>query len=242
MDQFRDSVAAEGERLFRDLPAQVARLHVLIQQRCPERRPSALRAQFAARVQAAPTQIAANAEVSALVDAAADELELVLSTLQKLQLWISLLVPKISDGNNFGVEVQKAAFTQVKEGTAAWQKAFDALSEYPQQRAAAVEKLNAKRSSEKSTSTTATKATGTESEDKTVTTVVDKTSEALGSEPGQDALAHVVALDVKWFCSLARTLEGVRDQYAVTWDVIDKNKDKILQPRGAGDRADFSMF
>lgn len=242
MDAFRESVAAEGERLFRDLPAQVARLHALVLQRCPERRPSALRAQFSARVAAAPTQIAANAEVLALADAAADELELALATLAKLQLWISLLVPKIADGNNFGVEVQKAAFTHIKEGVAAWTKAADALAEYPQQRAAAVDKLNAKRSSEKSTSTTATKATGSETEDKTVTTVVDKTSEALASEPGQDALAHVVALDVKWFCSLARTLEGLRDQYAVTFDVIDKNKDKILLPRGAGDRAGFSMF
>jgi hypothetical protein len=57
-----------------------------------------------------------------------------------------------------------------------------------------------------------------------------------------DWIAYVVAVDVKWYFNLLRTLEGVRDQYAVTYDIIEKNKDKILLPRGNGDRGYSSMF
>lgn len=244
MDAFRQAVDAEAQQLLRDLPAQAARVHTLVAQRCAERAPSALSARFSAQIGASPARVAANGEVAALAAVAGDELERLLGVLQKLQLWISLRVPRIEDGNNFGVEVQKAAFSLVKEAAAAWQKAFDALPDYHQQRATAVEKVNAKRSSEKSATTTSSKTTGSETEDKTVATVVEKTSEAVANDPGalQDAIAHVIALDVKWFANLARTLEGVRDQYAVVFDVIDKNKDKIELPRGSGDRAGFSMF
>lgn len=240
MDDYRLAVAAESARLVADLPAQVARVHALVQQRFPARSPSAARAKFAAQLEANPSQLAVNDEVTALVALAADELDALLRALQQLQLWISLLVPKIEDGNNFGVEVQKAAFTVLKEHSATWQKQFDSLSDYAQQRATAVEKLNAKRSSEKTT--TATKSTGGKDgdEDKRVVSAVDKESSAAADVP--DWRAYVLSLDVKWYCNLARALEGVRDTYATAFDVIDKNKDKVERPRGQGDRAGFSMF
>jgi hypothetical protein len=70
---------------------------------------------------------------------------------------------------------------------------------------------------------------------------VEKQSNS-GSQAAEDAVAAVVELDIKWYFNLQRALEGVRDQYAVTADIIAKNKDKIELPRGKNDRAGFNMF
>ena len=172
-----------------------------------------------------------------------DEIAQLMSAIQLLQCWIQLHVPKVEDGNNFGVEVQKYAFVHLKESLEKWQKIWDSLSDHNSTRATAVEKLNAKANSETSTTTTVTSSRGGKEgdEEKSVTTKVEKQSNT-GSQAAEDAIAAVVALDVKWYFNLVRALEGVRDQYAVTDDIIMKNKDKIELPRGKNDRAGFNMF
>lgn len=67
-------------------------------------------------------------------------------------------------------------------------------------------------------------------------------TKSLESVPLGDALAYIVALDVKWYFNLMRIVEGVRDTYALTLDTITKNDKKIRLPRGAQDRGHMSMF
>ncbi|KAG6612521.1 Proteasome activator subunit 1 [Phytophthora cinnamomi] len=243
MDEYKKSVTAAGAALLAELPQRVARVQALVQQHAAERAPSAVRAKFAQAVLAAPSAVGANGDVQTLLGVVGDEVAQLLAALAQLQLWIQLQVPKVEDGNNFGVEVQKHAFVQLKEALDKWQKAWDSLADYSSARAAAVEKLNAKASSETSTTTTVTSSKGGKDgdEEKSVTAKVDKQS-SNGSSAAEDAVAAVVEIDVKWFFNLVRALEGVRDQYAVTADVIDKNKAKIELPRGKNDRAGFNMF
>ncbi|RLN87939.1 hypothetical protein BBJ28_00018008 [Nothophytophthora sp. Chile5] len=243
MDAYKTTVAAKGDALLLELPQRVAQVQALLQQHAAERSPSRVRAAFAQQVLATPTAVGANGQVQDLLAATSDQVALVMDALQLLQLWIQLQVPKVEDGNNFGVEVQKYAFTQLKEALEKWQKTWDALADYSSSRATAAEKLNAKLSSETSSTTTVTTSTGGKDgdEQKSVTAKVDKQG-STGAQAGEDALAAVVELDVKWYFNLVRALEGVRDQYAVTADVITKNKDKISLPRGNNDRAGFNMF
>ena len=216
---------------------------MLLQQHVSERVPSKLRVQFAQAVLAAPSAVGSNSDVQALVSVVGDEIAQLLSALQQLQLWIQLQVPKVEDGNNFGVEVQKYAYVHLKESHEKWQKTWDALADYCSARATAVEKLNMKATSESSTTTTVTSSKGGKDgdEEKSVTAKVEKQSHT-GSQVAADALAAVVELDIKWYVNLVHALEGVRDQYAVTADVIAKNKEKIELPRGKNDRAGFNMF
>ncbi|GMF27962.1 unnamed protein product [Phytophthora fragariaefolia] len=237
MDEYKRSVTAAGAALLEELPQRVAHVHALVQQHAAERAPSAVRAKFA------ETAAGPNGVVQTLLGVVGDEVARLLSAIAQLQLWIQLQVPKVEDGNNFGVEVQKYAFVQLKEALDKWQKTWDSLADYSSARASAVEKISAKDSSETSTTTTVTSSKGGKDgdEEKSVTTKVEKQS-SNGSHPAKDAVDAVVELDVKWYFNLVRALEGVRDQYAVTADVITKNKEKIELPRGKNDRAGFNMF
>lgn len=241
MDAYRATVSASSEALLAELPQRVEQLHVLAKQQSGARDPTAVHAAFTQAITG--NKIARNAQVQALALTTANEIERMLSALQLLAQWIQLMVPKVEDGNNFGVEVQKYAYVHLKESIATWQKAWDSLPDYAAQRAATVEKINDKLSQEKSQTTTVTEAKGGKDgdEDKSVKATVTKDS-VTTSSPVDDWLAQLVVLDVKWYFNLAHLLEGLRDQYAITFDVIEKNKDKITRPRGSGAHGGFSMF
>lgn len=243
MDAYRSAVAKDAQLRLEEFPQRLQRVHALLQQHFVQRQPSVVRVNLLASVSATPGKIGANASLDALVAVVSDEVEQTLVALSQLAQWIQLLVPKIADGNNFGVEVQKLAFVHIKESLATWQKHWDTLADYHSQRATAVEKVNDKVAKEKATSTTTTASVGGKDgdENKSVTTSSEKET-ATASAPVEDWVSNIVAVDVKWYFNLARTLEAVRDQYAVTYDIIEKNREKILLPRGNSDRAAFSMF
>ncbi|TYZ58460.1 hypothetical protein PybrP1_007978 [[Pythium] brassicae (nom. inval.)] len=243
MDVYRATVSADAERTLAEFPRRVEHVQALVTQHFAQRQPSAVRATLAAAAAASSGQVRGNASLAALAAVVADEIELVLAALAQLSRWLQLLVPKVADGNNFGVEVQKLALEHLKESAAGWQKHWDALAEYHSQRAAAAEKLNDKVAKEKATSATTTATTGGKDADETKTvTMTSEKETATTAAPVEDWAAFVVAVDVKWYFNLARTLEAVRDQYAVTFDIVEKNRDKILLPRGSSDRAAYSMF
>merc|ERR1712146_73813 len=63
-----------------------------------------------------------------------------ISTLDAIVAWITLSVPKIEDGGNFGVSIQfeiRKAFTDVRKDL---KDKFDALADYHEKRAALVPK------------------------------------------------------------------------------------------------------
>ncbi|KAG1695622.1 hypothetical protein DVH05_019361 [Phytophthora capsici] len=243
MSEYKKTVTASGAALLEELPKRVEQLQALVQQHTAGRTPSNLRTKFAQSVLAAPASVSSNGDVQSLLAVVGDQVSQLMSAIQLLQLWIQLQVPKVEDGNNFGVEVQKYAYVHLKDSLEKWQKIWDSLADYSSARATAVEKLNAKNSSESSTTTTVTSSKGGKDgdEEKSVTATVEKQSNN-GTKAPEDAIAAVVELDVKWYLNLVRALEGVRDQYAVTEDVITKNKEKIELPRGKNDRAGFNMF
>lgn len=57
----------------------------------------------------------------------------------------------------------------------------------------------------------------------------EKSSE---SSSAPDSSLHLVALDVRWFVSLHHTLLGARDAVVVAGDMIEKNMEKLLRPKG----------
>ena len=156
-----------------------------------------------------------------------------------------LHVPKVEDGNNFGVAIQMEVNKMVGEQGKTLKGLVDALPNYYKERAGAWKEIAAKTSTE----TTKSKSEGEDSEtkdgaaSKTAKSGASSSSKTTtsSSPPNADAVAHLVALDVHWYFALCFTLESVRDAYIACGDCLEKNKQKLAMPRGEGGNA-MSMF
>ena len=165
--------------------------------------------------------------------------------LRKIERFIVLHVPKVEDGNNFGVAIQMEVNKMVGEQGKTLKGLVDALPNYYKERAGAWKEVAAKTSTE----TTKSKSEGEDSEtkdgaaSKTAKSGASSSSKTTtsSSPPNADAVAHLVALDVHWYFALCFTLESVRDAYIACGDCLEKNKQKLAMPRGEGGNA-MSMF
>jgi len=157
--------------------------------------------------------------------------------LGELALWISLQVPMIEDGNNFGVEVQGYAIKRLQDAKKELKTLADGLKDYHSQRATAMKDICEKESTsmkvtegenetiskggEKDGNTTKK----SQDKDKTVTTSSDRALE--------DAIELVVATDVHWFFHLRTVASQAAEVLQLAADNIEKNKGKILKPKGS---------
>ncbi|KAJ1453691.1 proteasome activator pa28 [Pelagophyceae sp. CCMP2097] len=193
---------------------------------------------------AAPAVNATLAELIPLVRAA---LAGAVLDLRKLERWIVLNVPKVEDGNNFGVAIQIDVHKMVLEHRKELKAMLDKLADYHKERAALLkEVVSAKTSSD--TTETATKNDDSEAKgaDASVATVkagksTKTETRTARSTPLPDACEAVVALDVMWYFHLGYVLEVARDAYIATGDMVQKNKLKLEQPKGDGNSR-MNMF
>ncbi|RHY34116.1 hypothetical protein DYB32_001136 [Aphanomyces invadans] len=221
------------------IPQRMVRVSTLLASEFPVTTPSQLTEMFTPLVSA---NASSNPHLGRLVTLVLDEIHIAIHELQRLERWIQLLTPRVADGNNFGVEVQKSVQLQISASRTALQKSWDAMTDYYWQRATAYEKFAVKVSKEHKKSSSQSKEEGGNDG------AVDKKSQAesedeITSAPSviPDLLVYVVAVDVKWYFNLQRTLESIGDHYAFTLDAVEKNSAKIKLPRGHSERG-MNMF
>jgi len=82
-----------------------------------------------------------NKKVLQLIDAIKPEYKYAIETCEKLKMWISILIPKIEDGNNFGVSVQEEVLNEVHGVQSDSIKSLDTISRYFITRAKLVSKI-----------------------------------------------------------------------------------------------------
>ncbi|KAJ0403728.1 hypothetical protein P43SY_003033 [Pythium insidiosum] len=244
MEEYKQLITREAEALVESggIAQRVVQLQESLRVHCAARQPSQVRATVDTALRQQLPRVGLQTTLAQLVNVTSDHVEQALHDFQTLSQWISLLIPKVADGNNFGVEVQLIVLKELKESSDKLQKAWDSMPDYHSQRATVLEKLNEKLSKETSTTNTVTATTGAKDGDEKKTVVATVGKETATAQPViDDWVANVVAIDVKWYFHLARVLESVRDAYAIVYDRIDKNKDKILKPRGT-ERSGYGMY
>lgn len=64
-----------------------------------------------------------------------------ISFLSQLKMWISFLIPKIEDGNNFGVSIQEETLGEIRTVESEAASFFDQISRYYMTRAKLVSKV-----------------------------------------------------------------------------------------------------
>jgi hypothetical protein len=156
---------------------------------------------------------------------------------QLLERYISLHVPAMEDGNNFGVSVQMVVSKHLKSIRDGAQKRMESLPKYYSERADALDKLGVKKVTESrtKTSTTSISSGGKDGdENKQSSTEVAETKEAGSMKPDYNRVKHVIAIDVQWYNELRSILNALVASYLTIFDNMEKNKEKLSAPKGSG--------
>ena len=187
-----------------------------------------------------------NAAVAQLLSEARSEAATCILNLSKYERFIVLSVPKVEDGNNFGVSIQLEVKKFVGEQKKAVKDLFDKCADYHKDRASLLKDIVPKQTEDKVEGKTQT--TDNENKNKESTNTVKESlktsSETKTTTPKTilpDAAAALVALDVSWYFQLYFMLEQVRDSYIACGDTISKNRKRLEAPKGDGNSG-MSMF
>ncbi|KAF3703337.1 Proteasome activator complex subunit 1 11S regulator complex subunit alpha [Channa argus] len=141
--------------------------------------------------------ICCNEHVESLLQEVKPQIQTLKEKLNTVSMWVQLQIPKIEDGNNFGVAVQEKVF-ELLTNTRTKIEAFQTqISKYYSERGDAVAKASKQ------------------------------------SHVG-DYRQLVHELDQYQYCELRLVVLDMRNTYAVLFDIINKNYDKIKRPRGDG--------
>jgi len=168
-----------------------------------------------------------------------------ISCLNSLETYIHLLMPQMEDGNNFGVTVQMTVLKVMEEVKEKLEKKLEEIPSYFSKRADAVDKLGlacattSETKTESSSNSTGGKD-GDESKTSTTTTKEDKTS---GNKTMEfHRIQHVYAIDIQTYSVLKSSLAFCISSFLVILDNIEKNKEKIEQPKGSSGGSNFSSM
>lgn len=246
MKSFRTKTSKEAEEILTNGMATVTKIEKAIAEHFPFGAGELSKAEASFRSDLETNGLdAANALLSTSIPAARDLISLGVYHIQVMERFISLNVPQMEDGNNFGVTVQMTVAKFLQETRESWAKKLDAIPAYYSSRADAVEKLGlAKTSSSQSKTESKSDSSGGKDGDASVTEtkVVKEEKVSNGSKMGVYRSGHLLALDVQLYGELQSALLMLLDGYATVIDNMEKNKEKITSPKGTGPSASMGMY
>lgn len=189
--------------------------------------------------------IAKNVNLEATIGKTLDTLEEMANALVLLEEYVTLNIPKMEDGNNFGVTVQMSAQQHLTQAQEDIMKDCEDLLKYKEKRAEAVEKCKLpskstvvsttiSESESKGKTTKAGEAGDNESEEKK-TAKESKTTET-GPTESPDVMLRaeaVMAVDVMFYGRTKAALRYAIMSYMTILNFFDLNQEKIDQPKGS---------
>ncbi|XP_040023218.2 proteasome activator complex subunit 1 [Gasterosteus aculeatus] len=141
--------------------------------------------------------ICTNQRVEHLLQLVKPQIQTLKEKLNVVSMWVQLQIPKIEDGNNFGVAVQEKVFELLTNTRTRIEGFQTQISKYYSERGDAVAKASKQ------------------------------------SHVG-DYRQLVHELDQYQYCELRLVILEICSTYAVLFDIINKNYDKIKKPKGDG--------
>lgn len=187
--------------------------------------------------------VASNEKVAKAVTETLDQVSTQSNLLGKLDYFITLHIPTIEDGGNFGVGVQLDLVKKLSEMKETANKAMEALLGYESARADALGKLNLPSKTQTVTKSESESKTDGKDEKKESVSREEKESGSPSSGPVYDSrIAAVVAVDTLYYSKAS----GVFSQSIISiigvMDFVDKNKEKLIEPKGKFGGSNFSMY
>lgn len=176
-----------------------------------------------------------NPVVISALSASTDAVSQALDDLGILEDYITLHIPQMEDGNNFGVTVQLSALKELKDSSEALNKLLDEMSKYYSSRADAMDKLQLPNE----TVSQSTKEENDGKEAKTTTTKETKSSSGTAEFHRTQA---VYAVDTLYYSTAKKAFRAVKSTYVANVDFLLKNQDKLEAPKGESGGSNFSSM
>lgn len=171
MDEGVQALLSEGEAAIESLPTQAARLSATISKSFPKQ---SLEQVGKAMASAATSKDTVNAQVAALGVLVREEAASGSHLFRQAEQWLHMKTPAVSDGNNFGVDVQQYVLGELMKMRGAMEEMLVTGRDYHWTRAQGLDKLLGSEGTETSTSTGSGEEDGKK---KTSTSTSKKTSE-----------------------------------------------------------------
>lgn len=236
--KFKDDSETQAMELLGSSVARVEEMQKLYSTIFPYNKLSEASIDFKASATAA-----VNEKVALAVTATLDQVSEHSILLSKLDHFIILHVPKIEDGGNFGVGVQLDLVKKLGELVESANKSTEALLGYESARAEALSKLNLPSLSTSVTKSTSATTTDGTKEEKSSESKEEKQSASASTGPAYESrVASVVAVDTLYYSKARGILSQTIISLVAVMDFIDKNKEKLIEPKGKSGSSNFSMY
>jgi hypothetical protein len=195
--------------------------------------PSQLEQTYEATLSTSPDAI--NAPLIAALSNYKDLLATTISHIQLLERYIIVHVPKMEDGNNFGVTVQMTVSKALQETRTSLLSKMDSITTYYKDRADAVDKLGLVKVT-KTTSKVSSEIDSTKEEEKKQSSTLssDEKTVEVQDKVTPFRMMHLVAMDVAAFYKAKAGVEDSFNEFIMVLDNVEKNKSKLTTPKGSG--------
>jgi len=225
--------ADEGAKAIDEFVGHAGRLATVIASNFPPQTLADVAAQMA---KLAESKKATNEKVAAMGVLVREEAAVAVALFRQAEMWLYLKAPAVSDGNNFGVDVQNYVLGELKAMRTAMEAMVIGSRDYHWGRAEGLAKLLGSDSKDDSTSTSENTDIDGDNK-KTVKTSTSKSSKVSSSTPAgfPDYKEYVVALDVKQYHAAFSQLTDMKNYYLRAHVLFAKNMKRLSDPRGEGE-------
>ena len=179
--------------------------------------------------------------LAAALAATVNLVDKVSSDMTTVEQYITLTVPQMEDGNNFGVTVQLAAMKQISDAQEKLDKSLEELMKYSSSRAEALEKCKFPSTSVSETSTVSESNSQENSDEAKVTKSNSKETKSVTTKTDPPSpeqairLQALVAVDLLYYSKAKTCYSRAVGTYLYILDFYDKNQQKITKPKGSRD-------
>jgi len=190
---------------------------------------------------------ASNLSLASAIVAYSDAISNSVDHINALERFISLHVPQMEDGNNFGVTVQLTISKFLQETKEKLFKGLERIPAYYGNRADAIDKLGISKStiSETVTKTVSLVNGGKDGdENKTSSSTVNE-EKCTGVDKNMVSryrIKHLASMDTQLYMDLRNGLVDCVNSYLTILDNMEKNKDKLISPKGSYGGNSMGMY
>lgn len=187
--------------------------------------------------------------VSSAIDDTTNVMDTIVHQLLILERYVYLTIPKMEDGNNFGVTVQLSVLKQMKEDREYISSAIDELYKYYGARADLVEKCKlpsrvASKSTSNANAVTESKGGGNKEDGKTTESKEENKTVETETSTSEQLLRQrsVLSCDQLYYGKAKIAYQKSLTHYMAAIDFMDKNKEKLDKPKGSQGGGHYSSM